>query len=266
VVDAPLEARVPQRADLERDGLVLAGAERLPFRDLEAQAQAADVHDRRQDVALLHPLPLLDLLGVDHAARGRAHLRAADVLQRDVPGRLHRRGLGGQAVALAAGAVQLLLRHQLLARQLLAPLQVLVRPLRVGLGLAERGLRARRLEAVPLGIDAREDGSGGDPHAFVEEDGGDGAVDLGRHLHDLVRFERAHGLDAVHHVANGHGLDAHGHAAAAARPGGGRALGPAAGGDGENRADAEDGGKRSQNPSILRVRTRADKHPHNRHG
>ncbi len=207
VVDLSRERRVAEGRDLEGDGLAGARAQGLALRDLEAQAQPAGVHERGQDVSRLHELARLHRLRIDDPAVGRAHLRPAEVLQRDVPRRLGGVGLRGQAVGLAPRAVQLLDGHQLLLGQLLAPQLVLLGAAAVHQRLLEARFRALHLQAVTIGVDAEEHGLRPDAHPFVEAHVRDHAFHLGRHLHDLLGLEAAHGLDLVGHVAGADGLD-----------------------------------------------------------
>jgi hypothetical protein len=170
VVDLRGEVRVAQRGHAEADLLPDRAPQRLALRHLEAQAQPRVVDDGGQDVARLHELPGVHRLRVDDAGVGRTHLGAAAVLERDVPGGLGRSPRPREALRLLLRAVQLLRRHQLLAGELLAALQVGCGPARLGHLLLVGGLGLLGLEAIAVGIDAQEHGLRAHAQALVEVD------------------------------------------------------------------------------------------------
>ena len=160
VVD--LRGKVPgaERRDPEVHGVALVGTQGLAFRDLEAQAQAAGVHERREHHSRLYELAGLHRLRVYDAGMGRPYFGLAHVLDGDVAVGLGRLRGGTQPRGLAPRAVQLLRGHELALVQLLAALQVGFRAALLGQALLVAGLRLLGLQPEALGIDAQEHGLG----------------------------------------------------------------------------------------------------------
>ena len=104
------------------------------------------------------PVSTLRVL-ISAVARG-PHLGASLGEPRDLERGLGRGGFGRQALGFEAGAGELFDGDELLARQRLAPRQVGLGPFPVGHRLAVRGVGLGRLEAVAVGVDARQDRPG----------------------------------------------------------------------------------------------------------
>jgi hypothetical protein len=120
---------------------------------------------------------------------GRSHLGSPLILGRDVARRFGGGNVRVEALARRTIAIHFVGREELGVRETLPALELFFRPPQIGLGSEVIGLGALELEPVAVRVDEDEGRILVDAGSFVKPHFGDGALDFGRNLDDLLGLE-----------------------------------------------------------------------------